>query len=314
MSDSTPEGSLPPEVPEEFAAAYRAAYERALAEQSEGVNPAPEPRPTPRRGGEDTDELPARQGRLVVGTHRTEEYDEQPTVIQRITDSPWFVPLLLALLAGLLILGAYALGRAFSGQVDEESDPAADPAGSGPGVVASEEVGARPQPVSTQKPAKGAFDGRVQRIDDIEAEAECTAKPSKDATGREVTYVAAHLVDGVADTTWRCGGKAKGETITLVLDEEVAIAEVGLIPGYAKTDEKSGADRYAQNNRVTRVRWTIGDTEVVQKLDGSVEDRSLRVMRVPRTEADQVTLEILKVKKGPRNVTAISEIQLSRAS
>ncbi len=316
MSDSTPEGSLPPEVPEEFAAAYRAAYERALAEQSEGIDAAaPEPAPAPSRekGSEDTDELPARQGRLVVGTHRTEEYDEQPTVIQRITDSAWFVPLLLALLAALMILGAYAIGRAFSGQVDEESGSSSATSEQRAGVVTSAAPGSKPQPVSRQKPAKGAWDGAVKPIGDVEAEAECTAKPSKDASGRPVSYEAANLTDGIADTTWRCAGKAKSVTIALTLPDKVAIGEVGLIPGYAKTDEKSGADRYAQNNRVTRVRWTIGDTDVVQKLDGSAEDRSLRLMRVPRTETDEVTLEILKVKKGPRNTTAISEILLGGA-
>jgi hypothetical protein len=61
------------------------------------------------------------------------------------------------------------------------------------------------------------------------------------------------------------------------------------------------------------VRWTIGDTVVVQKLDGSSDDRSLRLLRVPKTDADEVELEILAVEKGPRNTTAISEVQLGRA-
>ena len=39
----------------------------------------------------------------------------------------------------------------------------------------------------------------------------------------------------------------------------------------------------------------------------------LQLVRVPRTKADKVVLEILAVKKGPRNKTAISEIQIGRA-
>lgn len=306
MSGSTPPGSLPPEVPEEFAAAYRAAYERALAAQSEGVADEEEPP----RGGTDTDELPVRRGRLVVGTHRTEAYDDEPTTFEKVSDSPWFVPVLLALLALLLILGAYAVGRAFAGKVkDDGNNPSSEPS------VVMSEGGAHQekQPVTTQAPAKGAWDGKVVRISGIKAKADCTSPPGRDASGAKVSYAAANLTDGVADTTWRCDGLALGKKINLQLSGKTAIAEVGLIPGYAKTDEASGADRYAENNRVTRVRWTIGDIVVDQRLGRSSTDRSLRLMRVPRSETRKVQLEILGVAKGPRNTTAISEVQLGRA-
>jgi hypothetical protein len=294
-------------VPEEFAAAYRAAYERALAAQSEG----PPDDEEPARNDGDTDELPVRRGRLVVGTHRTETYDDDPTVVEKVTESPWFVPLLLALLALLLILGAYAVGRAFSGKVKDDDGPSSQPT-----VVMGENGNGTPQakqPVTTQAPGKGAWDGTVQRLSGVKAKADCTSPPGRDASGGKVSYAAANLTDGVADTTWRCDGNAVGKKITLRLPGKTAIGEVGLIPGYAKTDDASGADRYAQNNRVTRVRWTIGDIVVDQRLGRSTTDRSLRVLRVPRSEADQVELEILGVARGPRNTTAISEVQLSRA-
>ncbi len=305
----TPPGSLPPEVPEEFAAAYRAAYERALAAQSEGIAHRAEPEPRVERDPDDTDELPQRRGRLVVGTHRTEAYDDEPTVVEKVTESPWFVPLLLALLALLLVLGAYAVGRAFAGKVNTEDGSSAEPE-----VVMSEGgAGKARQPVSTQAPGKGTYDGKTQRIGGVKATASCTSPPGKDAAGDKVSYAATNLTDGVADTTWRCDGTAVGEKITLTLPDKTAIGEVGLIPGYAKTDPTSKADRYAQNNRVTQVRWTIGDTVVEQKLDGSAKDRSLRLLRVPKTDTDEVELEILAVEKGPRNTTAISEVQLGRA-
>lgn len=311
MSDQTPPGSLPPEVPEEFAAAYRAAYERALAAQTEGaLTPAgPEIDEESPTETTDTAELPARSGRLVVGTHRTEAYDEEPSVVERITESPWFVPLLLAILAALLILGAYAVGRSIADKVDDDAA-----ANSEPEVVMSKGGdGTARQPVSSQAPGKGAWKGEVERVGGITAKADCTSAPGEDASGEKVGYAAANLTDGAADTTWRCDGTAIGEVLTLTLPATTPIGEVGLIPGYAKTDDATGDDRYRENNRVTRVRWTIGDTEVVQQLTPSPEDRSLRLVRVPRTDTDEVRLEILAVAKGPRNTTAISEVQLGRA-
>ena len=43
----------------------------------------------------------------------------------------------------------------------------------------------------------------------------CTSAPGVDAGGAKVSYEAANLTDGVADTTWRCDGNAVGEKITL---------------------------------------------------------------------------------------------------
>jgi hypothetical protein len=125
VSGTTPPGSPPPEVPEEFAAAYRAAYERALAEQSSGPQHRDDPTPPDEVEDEADDAaaqaLPRRPGPPRVGTHRTaaeEQDDDRATWFENIRGSTWFVPLLLALLALLLILGAYVLGRSFSGQLD----------------------------------------------------------------------------------------------------------------------------------------------------------------------------------------------------
>jgi hypothetical protein len=128
-----------------------------------------------------------------------------------------------------------------------------------------------------------------------------------------VTYAAANAVDGEPSTAWRCPGEATGARLVLRLPGPTALAEVGLVPGYAKTDPVSGADRYAQNNRVTKVRWTIGDITVEQTLSGDPGDRSAQLLRIPRTDASRVTLEVLAVDLGPRNTTAISEVLLAEA-
>ena len=78
VSGPTPPGSLPPEVPEEFAAAYRAAYERALAAQSEGPPDEAEPDTTDTgTKGTDTDELP----------HAAAGWSSAPTAPRRTTTS-----------------------------------------------------------------------------------------------------------------------------------------------------------------------------------------------------------------------------------
>ena len=49
--------------------------------------------------------------------------DGDPTWFERMRDSAWFVPVLLLLLGLLLILGAYAFGRAFADRVGEDASP-----------------------------------------------------------------------------------------------------------------------------------------------------------------------------------------------
>ena len=129
-----PPPGTPPEVPEEFAEAYRAAYEAALEAQS-----------VPVKRGEhaarvDDQELPQRTRAIRIGTHRASRpfetvagatssgtrssgslrKDEVLFRRARVTDSPWFVPLLLIALALLLVIGAYVVGRAFAQHVADD--------------------------------------------------------------------------------------------------------------------------------------------------------------------------------------------------
>jgi hypothetical protein len=315
-------------VPEEFAAAYRAAYERALAQQSAQTHRKVEDDYDPDEA-DDTDELgaverepdlPRRGGKLFVGKHRGEP-DVQNEVraeaaarrhwLDEARGSQWFVPALLVLLAVLLILGAYALGRVFADSVETpESSSSSRSAEDGQTSRGAERAqGSSGQGAGTSKPWRGP----VAEVDKVKARTGCTAKPGVDAGGTKVDYKAKNMTDGDQATTWRCGGTATGETITLKLPKGTQVAEVGLVPGYAKTDPADGSDRYRQNNRITKVRWTIGDTELVQEMSGSASDRSMRTLRVPRTPADEIELEILEVTKGPRNTTAISEIRVAAA-
>lgn len=282
----------PPEVPEEFAATYRDAYLRAL-ESEEPFGPAPESlEPVP-----------------VVATA------PDPTTRERTPATPWrtsrwFLPVLAAVSALMLVLAAYAVGKAFSG--DDE------PTSAQPEVTGSPEPDPEPSPDAPESSATstspGSWDGDVEAVAVDAISADCTASPSTDAAGRRVTYVPANAVDGKVQTAWRCAGTAVGEKLTLRIVGGAEIAEVGLVPGYAKTDPESGADRYAENNRITKVRWTFADdVSIVQRLDPDPASRATQLLRIPLTSTDTVTLEILAVSRGPRNTTAISEIAVAAA-
>ncbi len=315
-------------MPEEFAAAYRAAYERALAQQSAQTHRKVEDDYDPDAGADDTDELgaverepdlPRRGGRLFIGKHRGEPNVQNEVRaaaaarrnwLDEARGSQWFVPALLVLLAVILILGAYALGRAFAGSVDAPKDSSSSRAAdAGTSRGADRAQGSSGQGSAKSKP----WHGPVAEVDKVKAKAGCTAKSGVDASGKKVDYKSKNMTDGDKTTTWRCNGTATGETISLKLPKGTEVAEVGLVPGYAKTDPADGSDRYRQNNRITKVRWIIGDTELVQEMSGSSSDRSMRTMRVPRSPADEIELEILAVTKGPRNTTAISEIRVAAA-
>lgn len=286
----------PPEVPEEFAATYRDAYLRALeSEDPFGQVPEtqhPEPAPVATPMSDDT----AARGQKHAVPWRT---------------SRWFLPVLVAVSALILVLAAYAVGTAFSG---EDEPGAAQPEVTGsPESTASPDQPASPTGSATAT-SPGSWEGGVETVTVDAVSADCTAAPSTDAAGRRVTYVPENAIDAKVQTAWRCAGTAVGEKLTLRFVDGVEVAQVGLIPGYAKTDPESGVDRYAENNRITRVRWTFGDdVSIVQRLDPDPSSRAMQLLRVPRTESDTITLEILAVERGPRNTTAISGIEIAAA-
>jgi hypothetical protein len=286
----------PPEVPEEFADAYREAYRRAL----EADAPVEVP------------EVPAQEV-VAVGTHGADVAPAQERARERPPwrASRWFLPAVVGACALALVLAAYVVGNAVSG--DDETR------GAQPSAAHSTHAGGRSPAAkpSRSAPTKlpGAWTGPVTDISVDAISSDCTAGPSRDSAGRKVTYVPENAIDGRAQTAWRCAGTAIGEKLTIRLGGDENIAEIGLIPGYAKTDPESGEDRYAENNRITRVRWTLGDgVSFVQKLDPDPSSRAVQLIRVPPTVTDTITLEITAVKRGPRNTTAISEIAVMKTA
>jgi hypothetical protein len=221
----------------------------------------------------------------------------------------WFLPAVAAAVVLVLVLGAYLVGRAFGGG-DGSGSPGTTTA-NGRVVYAGDSSTASPgsPAVTTGKPWRGD----VSTVHVLGVRATCTSRPGRDSAGDPVSYRAENTVDGDESTAWRCPGHAIGERLVLRLGSRKAIGEVGLVPGYAKTDPASHIDRYAQNNRITKVRWRIGGITVDQTLSGAKDDRSMQLLRIPRTTAARVTLEVVEVDPGPRDTTAISEVRLASA-
>jgi hypothetical protein len=313
VREQTRPGDPPPDVPEEYAEAYQRGYRRALLGEPEPETEPEtetEPEPTTRLGG---------LGASFEGaprTHRGRRRRESKT---------WLVPVLLAVMVLGLVGAAYLLGRVFSSEVASTNVAEETPNG-----VALSDGGGTPEATRSQGSEeegtdpgtdKGAdkrrnqpYDGTVQRVRLASVDASCQYPSSVDAAGNRVSYPPAQVQDGDLSTAWRCAGDGVGERLTLSLPGEERIAEVGLVPGYAKTDPRTGADRYAENNRITEVRWILGDgEEFVQRLDGSSANRDLQTMRIPATRADTIVVEILASTGGSRNTVAVSEVRVAAA-
>lgn len=237
-------------------------------------------------------------------------------------------------LALALILAAFFVGRGFAQSSDlAEDEVAAPPQGNKGKDLAEAALGTRLRPGGqpVQKPSPpsrstgqtapngrllGApWRGAVAPAGVLGAQASCRSEPSVDAGGNRVGYPANHMLDSDPGTAWRCDGPGQGVTLTFNLAQRQTIAAVGLVPGYAKTDPFSGVDRYAENRRIARVRWTFdGGGWVDQTLDTSVSNRSLQVLRVPPVPSKRVTLTIQDSAEGRRNTVAVSTVRLAGPS
>ena len=156
------------------------------------------------------------------------------------------------------------------------------------------------------------WDGEVTPVVVTVAEASCEASESRDAAGQPVTYEPALAVDADPETAWRCSGDGVGEMLVLDLGGSVRVAELALVPGYAKTDAADGTDRYAENRRITAVRWRFDDgTTVEQELDPDPTLRDLQIVRVPPRATQRIALEIVSSSDGARDTVAVSDVQVS---
>ena len=209
----------------------------------------------------------------------------------------WLVPALLAGLVVVLLLGAYGIGRVVSGNLAGTDVKQAEP----DGVVIGEDgsTGASGSAQPSKKPAGKPYAGATDTARIGGASATCQSGNGVDSAGNLVSYSPGNVYDEDMTTAWRCDGDGSGQQLTVDLAGKTQIGEVGLVPGYAKTDVRSGIDRYAENDRITRVRWVFDDgTTVEQKFDPAVSNRSMQSMRIPVTKASKVVVEVLDSQRG----------------
>ncbi len=147
-----------------------------------------------------------------------------------------------------------------------------------------------------------------------------SSQPAPDAgNGTKFTYEPEKAIDGRADTAWRCDGDGIGEWLEISFQRKVTLTSIGIIPGFAKIDPYDHTDRYAQNRRISAVRYIFDDGSHFDKtFDTGVSSRSAQTLGLPGVSTGHVRITILDSKLGEAtngqialNQIAISEITVS---
>jgi hypothetical protein len=182
-------------------------------------------------------------------------------------------------------------------------------------VGATAGAGDEDEPTVASASSDTPWVGQVTPVTVTVVEASCQSDPSRDASGAQVTYEPQLAVDGKTDSAWRCPGDGVGEELVVDLGESIRVAQLGLVPGYAKTDADDGTDRYAENRRLTAVRWRFDDgTTIDQQLDPDAKLRDLQTIRIPVITSQRVAMEIVSSSDADRDSVAVSELHVASAA
>jgi serine/threonine protein kinase len=140
----------------------------------------------------------------------------------------------------------------------------------------------------------------------VQVTASSTAPSSTDAAGDPVTYVPANVIDGNVQTAWRTPGDGHGQWVTLIFDNPIDVVRIGLIPGYAKTDPQTGANRFLQDRIIKAVAYQIPG---LPNTPQTFEPLPVPQFVPLRVTTSQITVKILATTAaGGLDYTAISEI------
>jgi|GEM_PF-567007 len=149
----------------------------------------------------------------------------------------------------------------------------------------------------------------TELISNASASASATAPASVDDAGNPVGYDASNVLDGDPSTAWRVKGSGRGAIVSLRLPAAARITQVGLIPGYAKTDPTSGKDRFRENRRIREVRWHFSDGTVIGQ---RFQDRPTMQRLAVDVTASSVLIEIVATLPGDpdHDYTPISDVSI----
>ena len=136
--------------------------------------------------------------------------------------------------------------------------------------------------------------------------------PAANGCNQITSYVADRMIDGDITTAWRADGDGTGQKITITLTKPTRVTQVGLLPGYARTDACTKVNRFPQMRRVAKVRWTFDKgTPVEQSFQ---DDPAIQLVPVDVVTA-KVVIEILATLPGAElDYTPISEVRLLGAA
>jgi serine/threonine protein kinase len=173
------------------------------------------------------------------------------------------------------------------------------------GTVAGFAFFGLPDGGSGQSSSASAATPRLIR-EGVQVTASNTAPASTDAAGNPVTFVPANVIDGNVETSWRTPGGGLGETITLIFDNPVEVDRIGLIPGYAKTDPQTGANRFLQDRIIKAVTYQIPGLPNTKQTFAPQPVPQFTTLHVTTS---RITVKILDTTaSGGLDYTAISEI------
>jgi hypothetical protein len=158
----------------------------------------------------------------------------------------------------------------------------------------------------------------VASLTPTQVQVDCQAPQTTDGAGNPVTYVPEQMFDGRMDTAWRCNGDGVGQVVTFDFPAGATINEVGLVNGYAKVDPATGAERYGEYRRISKVTWTFANgASFQQSLNDGVT--TMQKLKISPQQGDRVTLTI-EASTGPgstargRDAVVISEVAFGHSS
>jgi hypothetical protein len=181
-----------------------------------------------------------------------------------------------------------------------------------PSVTGSTGTGpaAAPSDRSAPTPSKAApATAGTELASTARAEASATAPDGVDDAGNPVSYDADNVLDDDPSTAWRAKGSGRRVVLGLRLQAPAHITQVGLIPGYAKTDPTTGKDRFRENRRIREVRWHFSNGTILpQRFQ---DEPTMQHIPVDQT-ADWVLIEIRTTVAGDpdHDYTAISDVSI----
>jgi hypothetical protein len=209
---------------------------------------------------------------------------------------PAFFTIVIGVLTAVLVVGVQRLWAAAEERGNSESKSHSTTTVTAPPATTA----AAPAPAATAAPPPpGPVTATVQ--------ASSATGPAQNGCGQTTTYDPANVVDGDKSTAWRTAGDGTGQSLQLTLPANTHLVQVGLIPGYDKIDDCSGADRFAQMRKVTGVKWTFADGRSVTQT--FTPDRTMQLMNV-----DVVTTSVLVEITGTTGASGLDYTPVSEVS